>query len=606
MWDIEKSRRMEILTIIIFGIIALLLLRLAWMQLIHGAQYKKIAEDNRLHKVYQQAPRGTIYDRNGAVLVGNRPSFAVSVIPVQYTNPSAVTPVVAEITGLKEAEIEYLLQSGQEYPYAPVRLKRDVDAATIAKIEERKAYLPGVIVEAVPVRYYVYGQLAAQLFGYIGRINENEFAEHKGEGYHPSDLIGKDGLESVWEKTLRGIDGISQFEVNAAGEEVGVAGEKKAIPGRSLILTIDANLQKEAEDALEAQFGISRSIGHPAKGGAVIILDVHSGAVLTMASKPAFDPNVFAGGISTRDWNALLNNTNNPLNNRTIQNAYPPGSVFKVVTAAAALDTGVTTAAEMFDDKGYYTLYGWTFYGAEETALGRLNIVGAIAKSSNPTFYELARRLGPDTLATYALTFGYGKTSGINLPGEVEGTVPTEAWKQETYKEPWYAGETLVGGIGQGYYLATPIQQALALMAVANGGIVYKPMLVDKTLSPYGSVESKLKPEILRTIYLRPEIWQTIKLGLEEVTKSGTASGVFRGFSRPVAGKTGSAETGRNTLHSWFVCYAPADNPQIVVAALLEDAGEGAVAAVPVVRRVLEHYFAMPQNRGAEPSSSRR
>jgi len=594
MWDWEKSRRMSILSVVIFGIIGLLVVRLAWMQLLHGSQYKKIAEENRLRKVFDQAPRGTMYDRNGAVLVSNRPSFAISIIPVEYNNSQAVTPVLARLTGLDPAEIETQLQAGQEFPYTPVRLKRDVDQATLAKIEEHKAELPGVVVEAIPVRYYLYGPLAAHLFGFIGRINEEEYDARKAAGYHPSDLIGKDGLERVWEDILRGIDGGREFEVDALGTEVGVAGEKAAVPGKGLVLTLDANLQKAAEDALDAQIIQSHQIGYPAKGGAVVVLDVRTGGVRALVSKPSFDPNVFAGGITSRDWNALLNNTNDPLNNRVIQNAYPPGSVFKIVTASAALDLGLTTPEEIFEDRGVYVLHGWTFYGAEQTALGRLDIVGAIAKSSDPTFYELARRMGPDKLASYALTFGYGDVTGIKLPGETKGIVPTEEWKLATYGQEWYPGETLISGIGQGYYLATPLQQAMSLMAVANGGIVYRPMLVDKILGPYGAQEVSLQPEILRTVYLRPEIWQILRRGLEAVTTTGTASMVFQGYNQKVAGKTGSAETGRETIHSWFACYAPADKPEIVVAALIEDAGEGAVSAAPLVRRVLEAYFGLP------------
>lgn len=601
MWDLEKSRRMTILSVIIFAVIGLLVVRLAWMQLLQGHQYKKIAEENRLRRFYDQAPRGTMYDRNGAVLVSNRPSFAISVIPAEYSNPQEVTPVLAGLIGLEPAEIEAQLQAAQDFPFTPVRLKRDVNQAVLARIEERKAELPGVVVEAVPVRYYVYGQLAAHLFGFIGRINEEEYAARKASGYHPSDLIGKDGLERVWEDALRGIDGGREFEVNALGQEVGVAGEKPAVSGKGLVLTLDANLQKAAEEALEEQIVLTRQIGYPAKGGAVVVLDVKTGGVRALVSKPSFDPNIFVGGITSRDWNKLLNNPDNPLNNRVIQNAYPPGSVFKVVTAAAALDLGLTTPAEIFDDRGVYVLYGWTFYGAEQTALGRLNIVDAIAKSSDPTFYELARRMGPDRLASYALTFGYGSLTGIKLQGEVTGNVPTEEWKQATYNEGWYPGETLIAGIGQGYYLATPLQQAMSLMAVANGGVVYRPMLVDKILRPDGAPEVVLRPEVLRTVYLRPEIWQIIRQGLEAVTTRGTAAIVFQGYNRKVAGKTGSAETGRETIHSWFACYAPADNPEIVVAALIEDAGEGAVSAAPLVRRVLEVYFGLPHKSIATP-----
>lgn len=600
MWDIDRARRMTILICVIFGVFVLLIVRLAWMQLVHGAQFKQIAEENRLRKSYEQAPRGTLYDRNGIVLVANRPSFAISIIPAEYTDSKGVTPILANITGLKPAEISEMVEAAKDFPYLPLRVKRDVNPAMIAKIEERNKELPGVIIEAIPIRQYKYGELAAHVFGFIGRIDEGDLENRKAQGYHPSDLVGKDGLEYVWEDVLRGVDGGREVEVNALGDQIGIAGKQMPRPGKDLGLTLDINLQQAAEAALSEQIRVSRQIGEPAKGGAIVVLDVHTGAVLAMASKPSFNPNDFAVGISSHEWDALIANTNYPLTNKVIQSMYPPGSVFKIVTSSAALDLRLTTPEEIFNDKGVYILQGWSFYGAEQTALGRLNLVGAIAKSSDPTFYELGRRIGPDQLASYALTFGLGQVSGIRLPGEEKGLVPTEEWKVATYGEPWYPGETLIAAIGQGYYLVTPLQQALLLMAVANGGVVYRPMLVEKVLTVDGRVESNFNSEIIRTIYLKPEVWDTIRHGLEEVTTSGTAAAVFQGFTPKIAGKTGSAETGRGTIHSWFACYAPAEKPEIVVAALVEDAGEGAVAAVPLVRKVLESYFRLPARAASE------
>lgn len=591
MWDIEQSRRMRILAYIIAVVMCLLIMRLAWLQILQGPQYEKIAEENRIRQIVAQAPRGTIYDRNGAILVSNRPSFAISIISSEYTNAAVATPILSEITGIPVEEINKMLQSGSEFPYTPVRLKRDVDTAAITKVRERRYYLPGVIIEAVPVRHYVYNQLAAQVFGYVGNISDEEYAERKDKGYYPNDLIGKDGLERAWEEKLRGVDGGLQVEVNAEGEEVQILGNKAAIPGQGLVLTIDANLQKAGEDALANQIETAKNIGEPAKGGAFVVLDVRTGGVLAMASLPSFDPNVFAGGITSKDWNKLSTDPDNPLSNKAIQNAYPPGSVFKIVTLAAALDRGDTNPGEVFQDKGVYILSGWKFYGWEPKGLGQLTIVDALAFSSDPVFYELGNRMGVDNLAGYALTFGFGQRTGIKLFGEEKGTVPTEEWKVDTYGEQWYPGETLIAAIGQGYYLATPLQQAMLLMAVANGGVVYRPILVDKVLSVDGSLLEKMEPELLRTIYLRPETWNTIRQGLVAVTTKGTGASVFQGFPYTVAGKTGSAETGRGTTHSWFACYAPADNPQIAVAVLVEDGGEGSVTAAPAARKILEAYF---------------
>lgn len=597
MWETEQSRRFRILTYIVAAVFVVLILRIGWLQVLNGVQYKKIADENRIRQITAQAPRGTIYDRNGAVLIANRPSFAISIIPSEYSNSQEETPLLAELTGIDQAEIETMLASGKGFPYSPIRIKRDVDQTMIAKITERREYLPGVMVEAIPVRHYVYNRLAAHTFGYVGRINEEEYDKWKEQGYNPNDLIGKDGLERIWEEVLRGEEGGLQVEVNAMGEEIGVIGNKPAQPGKALVLTLDANLQKAAEDALEAQIAASRSMGEPAKGGAVVVVDVNTGGILTLASSPAFDPNVFAAGINTHDWNDIISNPNNVLNNRAIQSAYPPGSVFKIITAAAALEMNLTTPQEVFEDKGVYMLDGWRFFGWNTKGLGKLTVADGLAWSSDPVFYELGRRLGVDNLASFALTFGFGQPTGIKLLGEAKGVVPTLEWKKQTYGEDWYPGETIIAAIGQGYYLATPLQQALLLATVANGGKIYRPMLVDKVITPEGVLVEKYHPEVVRTVYLRPEVWETIRQGMIAVTQRGTGATVFRGIKVPVAGKTGSSETGRGTTHSWFACYAPADNPAIAVAALIDEGGEGSVAAAPVVRKVVEAYFGVVNNQ---------
>lgn len=591
MWTTEKSRRMNVLTFVVIAVIILLVLRLAWMQLVNGPQYKKIAEENRIRQITAQAPRGNMYDRNGALLVTNRPSFAISIIPAEYSNEYNMTRMLAQIIGIEPEQIEKMLKDAEEFPYIPIRVKRDIDPMLQAKIQERKDELPGVMIEAVPVRQYLYKELAANVIGFVGSINEEEYAKRKQQGYKPTDFIGKDGLEQEWEDCLRGIDGGLQVEVNALGQEIQLIGDKKAIPGKGLVLTLDGNLQKAVQDALAQQIEESRKGGEAAKGGCAVVLDVRTGAVRAMASYPAFDPNLFSGGISNANWNMLVNNPYHPLTNKSIQNAYPPGSVFKIITTAAALDLGYVTENEIFDDKGVYLLGGWKFYGWEEKGLGKLTVADAITWSSDPVFYELGRRLGVDNLASYALTFGLGQRSGIKLQGEEKGTVPTENWKQITYNQPWYPGETIIAAIGQGYYLVTPLQQAMLLMAVANKGIIYRPTIVDKILTADGGVVETYQPEVIHTIYLKPDTWETIKKGLVGVTTRGTAVAVFQGITPTVAGKTGSAETGTGTVHSWFACYAPADNPEIAVAVLVEEGGEGSVSAAPITRKIIEAYF---------------
>lgn len=584
----DQIRRLRLLALLILAAFILLLARLAWLQLVEGQHYKTRAEQNSLRMVTVQAPRGTIYDRNGAVLVASRPSFAVVVTPAAFTSGTA-SELLGIITGLTTADINRMVDSGRDMPLMPVYIKRDVDAAVVAKVEEHKDYLPGVAIAAAPVRQYVYNQLAAHVLGYLGAISATEYQQRQGQGYRPDDFVGQAGLEQVYETVLRGVNGGQQIEVNAQGQQVRILGDKTALPGKSLVLTLDANLQKAAEDALDSALAAGAT-----QAGAVVALDTKSGAVLAWASRPAFNPNLFAAGISSKDWQTIVNNTDDPLSNRVIQNTYPPGSVFKIVTASAALELGLTTPTEVFNDQGVYVLNGWTFYGWEPRGLGRLTLVDALALSSDPVFYELGRRLGPDHLADYAHAYGFGAVSGVELPGEVAGTVPTAAWKEAQFGEPWYPGESIIAAIGQGYYLVTPLQQALMLEAVANRGVVYKPYLVDKILNSDASLYLQNKPVVLRNVNLRASTWDTVQAGLRAVVQRGTGEGAFAGFPLAVAGKTGSAETGQSTTHAWFACYAPADAPAIVVAAFVENGGEGAAAAAPVARRVLEAYFGIP------------
>jgi penicillin-binding protein 2 len=596
LWGNEFVKRQDIFIGVIVLVFALLIGRLAYLQIWQGKQYKMVAEENRIRTIPAIAPRGTIYDRNGAALVANRPSFAVSIIPNELTNPEKVIPLMSSLLAIPEAEIRKMINEGMDEPFTPVRIKRNIDQGTLTKIEERSWDLPGVLIEAAPLREYIYKDMAGQVFGYIGAMNVQDYAEYHKYGYRPSDFVGKTGLEKVWERTLKGKDGGRQIEVNAMGEPIRLIGDKTAFPGNGLVLTLDANVQKAAQDALKGYIEWAKKGGHPAtSGGAIVVVDPRTGAIRAMASEPSYDPGLFAGGISSKDWQALINNPHTPLTNRAIESSYPPASVFKIVTSAAALELGHTTPTEIFNDTGVYDLQGWRFYGWKIGGLGKLDLAGALAWSSDPAFYELGNRMGVDRLADYAIAFGLGQPTGINLQGEAKGLVPTREWKEKTYNEGWYPGETLIAAIGQGYYLVTPMQQANIVSAVANGGILFRPLLVDKVISPQGMVLEDVQPEALYTVNLKPETWTAIRKGLRQVVEQGTASTAFQGFPITVAGKTGTGETGKGTTHAWFGGYAPYDNPEVVVVVFIENGGEGRGAAAPLARRVLEAYFGLPQ-----------
>lgn len=595
----EFIHRQHVFIGIIVMVFLLLIGRLGYLQLIQGKQYKLVAEENRIRTVPAIAPRGIIYDRNGAALVTNRPSFGVSVIPREFINAEQVLPLLSALLNLPETEIRRMLAQGTDAPFTPVRVKRNIDQATLTKVEERRRELPGVLIEAVPLREYVYKDLGGQVFGYIGAMDEEEYANLRAYGYRPGDLVGKSGLEKVWERTLKGKDGGREIEVNAAGEPVRLVGDKIAVPGNGLVLTLDAGVQKAAQDSLREYITWAKKGARPdISGGAIIAIDPRSGAIRAMVSEPGYDPNAFAGGISAKDWQVILNNPYKPLHNRAIEGAYPPASVFKIVTSAAALELGHTTPAEIINDTGVYVLSGWTYYGWKEEGLGSLDMVGALAWSSDPYYYEMGRRIGVDRLADYAVAFGLGKLTGINLPGEVPGIVPTAAWKEETYGEIWYPGETVIAAIGQGHYLVTPLQQVNMIAAVANGGILFRPMLVSKVISPRGEVLEDLQPEALYTVSLGTDTWATMRKGLRAVVEQGTAAGAFRNFPIAVAGKTGTGETGTGSTHAWFACYAPYENPEIAVVVFVENGGEGSSAAAPLARKVLEAYFGIIEAGG--------
>ncbi len=591
-WLTEKSRRLGTMGILIILVFLILLLRIAWLQILQGPQYKRSAEENRIIEIYNEAPRGIIYDRNGVVLVANRPSFAASILPNEFNPVPESVSLLSDIVHISANDLIHFLQSGKERPYTPIKIKRDIDPVMVAKLEEHKNYLPGVIIEAVPVRHYIYDELAAHVLGYVGIIDALEYQQRKTKGYLMQSLIGKDGLEKVWEDVLRGKDGAKLVEKDATGREKRIIGDIIPVAGSGLQLALDSNLQKIADSALREQVKLSQLQGQPATGGCIIVANVKNGEILVMTNFPSYNPNLFATGISSNEWAKLLDDKRHPLSHRAIQNTYPPGSVFKIITAAAALQDKYTTPEEIFDDRGVYVLNGWSFHGWKTEGLGKLTIVDAIAWSSDPAFYELGHRIGINRLAAYALTFGLGKKTGIKLPGEKAGIVPTKEWKQSVFQEPWYPGETLISAIGQGYNLVTPLQQILLVMAVANRGIIYKPKLVRSIIAADGKADIINPPEVIYTVDLDSAVWKVIEEGLHSVTTEGTAAGVFKTVSYSLAGKTGSAETGRETTHAWFACYAPVEDPEIAVVTFVENGGEGSVAAAPLAKKVLDAYFA--------------
>lgn len=573
-------------------VIAVLIGRAAYLQIYQGEYYKALADGNRIRIVPSMAPRGTFYDRNGQLLVTNRPGFSVSLLPL--TAPIS-DDVIARLSDLLKVPTDEIKQKIAGHSgFNPIRIKTDVTPDIVSIIEEQKSQYPGVVIEVTPIRDYILKQEGAHTFGYVSEINDAELEKMKDEGYKSGDIIGKFGLEKVYDKELRGKNGGQQVEVDVSGKPVQILGRKEPVPGDDLELTIDINLQQAAEKAVDEQL---TQIG--AHAAAAVVMNPQTGEILAMVSRPAFDPNLFAHGISSKDWNQLNNNPYHPMDNKTITGEYPPGSTFKIVTGTAALTEGVVTPEEQIFDSGHHWLIPKG--NADGEALGWLNFRSALAHSDNVYFYEMGNRLGIDRLEKYARMFGLGQKTGVDLPYEASGLVANRRYKEKNFDDgEWYLSETFDAAIGQGFNLVTPLQAAMVMGEIAADGKRYKPHVVNRIIAPDGSVVKDFQPELLSQLDVPEEDIKLIQDGLHDVTKYGTAASSFRGFTVDIAGKTGTAENSQGRDHGWFVAYGPFDNPNIVVAVIVENGGYGSQSAVPIGRKILEAAFGLNQDGSSD------
>lgn len=598
---VEKysNRRLDILGYIVLLVIILLISRLAYLQIAQGADFKLKSDNNRIRLMPLMAPRGIFYDRNGVPLVSNRPGFSVSLVPISGPIPDDVIDRLSGFLGMKPAEIRQKV-SQQDNPLEPVRIKNDVGPDIVTKIKEHQNDLPGVIIEIQSVRNYVNNELAAHIFGYVGEISDVELEKKKTEGYKTGDIVGKFGLEKVYDKEIRGINGGEQVEVNVDGRPIRMLGKKEPVLGSSLVLTIDMKIQKAAEKAMDDRLKyLQTKLGNiNAKAAAAVAMNPKTGEILAMVSRPAFNPNLFNGGISTKDWKVINDNPFNPMQNRAISGEYPPGSTFKIITGTAALELGKVTPEEKILDTGHHWIIPKG--NAMGEALGWISFKEALSKSDNVYFYEMGNRLGIDNLEKYARMFGLGDYTGINLPGEADGLVANRKYKEKAYGEDWYLSETFDAAIGQGFQLATPLQMAMVMSEVANGGHRYRPYLVNKMLSPNGDTIKTFGPEEVGSVKISDRNLNLIRSALHDVAlPGGTAAYVFDGFPVSIAGKTGTAENPHGDDHGWFVAYAPFDDPTVVVAVLVEQGGFGADSAAPIARKILEAAFDAPPHKDA-------
>jgi penicillin-binding protein 2 len=548
------------------------------LQVVRARHFRELAENNRSRLVTLAAPRGALVDRKGRLLVGNRPSFNVLLVPEHAENLDRVIARLASALGMGEAVIRERLEHRQ--PYRPVVVKSDASLADIAVLEARRRELPEVSVEVVPLRSYPLAAAAAHALGRVGEITERQLQLPEYKGLGPGALVGQAGLESRYNRELMGKDGYRRVIVNSRGLEVAEAAREPPKDGPNLTLSIDASLQSAMEAAFEG------------RSGSAVALDPWTGEILAMTSTPAYDPNEFTNGIEPSLWASLANDPDTPLMNRVIQGSYAPGSTFKVIAAIAALEEGVITPETTFYCPGQLNVYNTTFRCSAPGGHGVVDLRRALAVSCNVFFYQVGIRLEIARLAKWAKLLGLGAPTGVDLPAESSGLMPSAEWKLRVLKTPWYAGETVSVAIGQGQVSATPLQMARVAAFVANGGHLVRPHFARQAAVA-------LPPAIAQ-----PETIAAVKEGMRRVVSEGTGWRA-RLSDIEVCGKTGSAQVVAHARlerapashellpHGWFICFAPADHPTIALAVLVEHGRSGGESAAPVARRILVHYFGL-------------
>jgi len=636
------------LSVLLFGA---LLARLWFLQVLAGDRFAELADSNRLRTVVSQAPRGHILATDGRELVINRPALALTADRQLLVNaagqPRDATAArtirrLSQLLMLDEPALLRRIGDVRYSPFRPVPIAIDVTAETVLTVRQNQELFVGISAETIPVREYPEGDLAAHLVGYLGQISRDELGEQRFADYRGGDLIGRGGLEQSYESDLRGRGGQEVFVVNRRGSVIDVQSRRPPEPGLDLVTWLDLDTQRATEIALAEGIVASRSILRPdgrtlpSTAGSAIVMDARTGGIVAMASYPTYDPTEFVGGVSSAYW-AFVNDPEQgqPLNNRPIAGQYPPGSVYKIVSGAAMLETGLVTPTTRINCPSSYTVADVTFRNWNTVSEGPMDLGTALKRSCDTYFYDVAfrqwqaeqRQETPDeVLQRISREFGLGAPLGIDLPGERAGVVPGREWRRDfwlRYCEGycqraeraqvgtleydllidlcrfggiWRGGDAVNMSIGQGDVLTTPLQILASYQAIANDGVLLRPMVGRELRTVDGELARTIEPEVLSVLSLSPTELRAIQLGLERAVMEpgGTAVGAFSGFPLrdiPVAGKTGTAERKPRVPYAWFAAYAPADDPRYVVVVSVEEGGGGSQTAAPIARRILEHLF---------------
>lgn len=600
----EAKQRIMVLSFVVGVVFLFLLIRLWHLQILNAEDYHAMSENNRLRFVPIAASRGAIMDRNGKVLVSNRPSFSLAVVPQEVTDKEALLTTLANLLGLDRADMAERWEKNRgRAKYYPIVLASNISRDHVEIVEENRLHLPGVEIEMKPVREYSSGLLAAHLLGYIGEISEKELNAKGFEEYNPGDYVGKNGIERALEMELHGGDGGRQLEVDARGRVLRTISESYPTVGNSIVLTIDAIIQKQAERAFGEQ------------AGAAVMMDVSNGEILAFVSNPGFDPSLFSGKLPADIWQGYLDDKRHPLENKALSGQYPPGSTFKIITAMAGLNNNLINDSTTVDCKGTYDLGTSTFKCWNKKGHGSTNLRKSLRESCDVYYYQLGEKLGVDKIAATAHAFKLGSPLGVELLNERSGLIPTAEWKQKRFNKRWYHGETLPVAIGQGAVLMTPIQLASMTATMANEGTIYRPHLVKRIVDADGRPLKETKPEVIGSATFPKESFRLVKQGLfAVVNEAGGTGAMARQYDVKVAGKTGTSQVvklkdSKSSTpyqyrdHALFVAFAPFDKPEVAVAVVVEHGEHGGAAAAPIAGRILRAYF--DSKKPPRPESSR-
>lgn len=586
-----KAQQVLVFSVVVVAVLAVLLGRLFFLQVVQGYNYQVASEENRTRLATSPALRGTIYDRTGTVLAKDLATYSVKLTP-EHFDPAKLS-LLAQITGMPADEIQAKLEENNLPAWEPLTLRAGLGEEVVQKVEEQHLDLPGISVVIEPQRSYPYDNLFAHLIGYTRSISADELNRLESAGYTGADTIGKTGLEKAYEDWLKGEKGKQILEVNAIGQPVRVLNEIEQIPGDDMTLSIDLKLQQQARQIL-----VDNQMN-----GSIICMNPQTGAILAMVSTPDFNPNDFVKGISQKEYETLT--ASNALIAKATQDRFPPGSTFKVVTTAAALEEGVIDP-ETYTVfcPGYIDVGGHRFYCWQTSGHGTQNLVDAIANSCNVFFYTLSLEIGPERLAKWATILGLDEYTGVDLPDEAKGVIPTPAWKWEQLEEPWYPGDTMNMGIGQGDVAVTPLALATTYAAIANGGKLLMPYLVQEIRSPDGTILKNAQTTVRAEIPFSQRTLDTLRQGMVEAATLGTTQQVKPpGVS--VAAKTGTALITSDKQDIWICAYAPVEDPQILVLVMNEYSTliYGSYLA-PFAGQLLNTYFSETTTATATPTST--